>query len=280
MANGKQQNSEIDSALADWRQGDCAKPDIAFVFRIDRSHPITKEAQRASGESEDDLVDVDVAGFMVVSHTCDIARSCDRRPFLLVAPLIAVDDPVVIAEIEIARRPQYAFVPGVASDKLVADLDRIMTVEKSVVAGWRRIAGCTTDRDSRRLREAIARKYQRTPFPDDFQAVVNPLMERLRRKHGKDSPEGDALRSLTEIRVHASPDWYARTIDLYFWFIRETEVLPFDGRDWASWSSEWLSRMQSSGRYVSVSGGVATFKDLTAEDYICSDRLDLDHLSG
>jgi len=34
------------------------------------------------------------------------------------------------------------YIPGVAELNLVADLDRVMTVEKAVVAEWERKSGC------------------------------------------------------------------------------------------------------------------------------------------
>jgi len=51
-----------------------------------------------------------------------------------------------LKEVERGRRPQFAFVPGVAHRRLVTDLDRVMTVEKSIVAGWERTPGYTTVR--------------------------------------------------------------------------------------------------------------------------------------
>lgn len=96
------------------------------------------------------------------TQTCDLVRRCADRPFVEVSPLVEVDDRV-LREVERGRRPNYGFIPGVAPRRLVADLDRVMTVEKAVVAAWARVEGSRTDDDARRLSLALARKRARTP---------------------------------------------------------------------------------------------------------------------
>jgi hypothetical protein len=162
----------------------------------------------------------------------------------------------------------------------VADLDRIMTVEKPVVASWTRTTGWTTDSEGRRFAAALARKRVRFAFPNDFTALVGAMKRRLVAKHDKSSDEGQALRALREIRVQASPSWDAEAVDLFFWFIR-------DDADVASSISEsrperlksWLRLAPPSARFTNVDGRIASLADLTAADYVASDPLDLDHLS-
>ena len=47
------------------------------------------------------------------------------------------------------RRPGKAALPDLIRDNLVADLDRVMTVEKSIVAMWKRTAGHSNDVEGR-----------------------------------------------------------------------------------------------------------------------------------
>ena len=101
-----------------------------------------------------------------------------------------------------------------ASHRLVADLDRVMTIEKTGVAVWERTEGCRTDDDAHRLSLALARKRVRTAFPDDFVAFARPLMDRISLKHDKRSDQGHALRALREIRVRAAPSWDADAVEL------------------------------------------------------------------
>jgi hypothetical protein len=78
-----------------------------------------------------------------------------------------------------------SIVSTLRSRRLVADLDRTMTVEKAVVAKWPRTAGCRTDEDVRRFSMALARKRARLAFPDDFTACAQKLQTRLQEKHDK-----------------------------------------------------------------------------------------------
>jgi hypothetical protein len=266
----------IDARLLRWRQGDFVLAEHWFVFRTSRSSPQT-DAGRVAAEAESDLAEVSVRGFVLVTQTCDIVRGCCDRPFVEVSPLVEVskDD---LQAIERGRRPQYAYVPGVAEKRLVADLDRTMTVEKAVVAEWERRHGCTSDDQARWFSEALARKRQRAAFPDDFVAFVGKLQRRLVDKHGKESDEGAALRALREIRVLATPDWSTTPCSLVLYFIRDESASDFAGTSWAVHLEKWMKLVPKEGRF-SADGQVTTLARMNASDYVHSDRLDLDHLS-
>jgi len=194
-------------------------------------------------------------------------------------PLVEVDKDK-LHEIERGRRPNYACLPGVANRYLVADLDRVMTVEKPVVAQWERVAGCLHDNDSRRLSLALSRKRARIAFPDDFVAFATPLLNRMSTKHDKENDEGRALRALREIRVRAAPSWDADTVQFMFWFIRDEDQPTFEKQTWDVFLKAWLERIPAAGRFAEIDGAVLTLDDLTARDYVESDPLDLDHLSS
>ena len=72
---------------------------------------------------------------VMLSQTCDVIRSCRQRPFVEVAPPVEVSEQEVKL-IRRLKRPAFAYVTGTAKKHLVADLDRIMTVEKTIVAEW------------------------------------------------------------------------------------------------------------------------------------------------
>ncbi len=268
---------EIDAAVKSWCQGDYVLGEHWFVQRCDPQRPLTEASENAAEEGID-IAESEVRGFVVVTQTCDIVRSCSSRPFVEVVPLVEVDEQYLY-EIQRGRRPQYAFIPGVAEHHLVADLDRVMTVEKAVVAGWERKPGCQSDQEVRTLGQALARKRVRFAFPDDFTEWAGKLQGRLRDKHDKSSPEGEALRSLREIRVRAAPSWNDSKIQLMFWFIRHEEQVQFQGTGWDKLLQQWLKLIPASGRFQCVEGQVVTLEDITAKDYVESDALDLDHLS-
>ncbi len=267
----------IDEALRKWRQGDCVLGDHWFLFQLNANAPLTEEAATAA-EAGADAGEAQVCGFMVAIQTCDIVRACANRPFVEVCPLVEVEKDK-LEEIRSARRPNYAFLPGVSDQKLVADLDRVMTVEKSLVAIWDRIDGCRNDHEVRRLALALERKRCRVAFPDDFVVLASKLTQQISSKHGKESDQGRALRALREIRVRAAPSWNADDVEITFCFIRHREEPSFEKQGWDHWLDAWLKRVPAGGRFTVVDGLVQTLDDLSARDYVDSDQLDLDHLT-
>jgi len=243
--------------------------------------PLTTESRSPEAEG-DTLVESAVAGLAVLTQTCDIVRACsgeNARPFVEVAPLVEVDEEI-IRQVKRGWRPRYAYIPALADQNLVADLDRIMTVEKGVVAKWQRVQGCSSDADRRNLAQALARKRARMAFPDDFSELVGTLKDRMKEKHDRQSPEGQALRSLREIRVQASPSWEADEVSLFFWFVRDEASTCPDGVSWDNLLASWLNLVPPAGRFKEVTGVVAGLEDMTANEYVESDPLDLDHLTS
>lgn len=186
-----------------WRQGDVALGVDWFAHFANPALPLTDaaegwfEAHPDEEPAQVELVESKVEGVVVVSQTCDLVLDCLERTHVEVAPLVQVD-PARLPEILKLQRPRYAYVPAVATRFLVADLDRIMTVEKSVVMTWDRTLGCFSDEDRRLFAEALARKRLRPAFPDDFVEFVRPLKERLTKRAGKQSDEGRIVDALLE----------------------------------------------------------------------------------
>lgn len=269
---------EIDAGIQNWCQGDYVLGEHWFIQRFNPKKPLTDESKSVTDEAVD-LAEYEVRGFVVVTQTCDIVRSCISRPFIEVVPLVEVNEEE-LHDIQRSRLPRYAYIPGVAEHNFVADLDRVMTVEKAVIIEWERKVGCSNDEEVRKLGQSLARKRVRFAFPDDFIELAKKLQNRLREKHDKASLEGKALRALREIRVRASPSWNDTEIELMFWFIRDEEQLEFQGIGWEQQRTKWLELISESGRFKSIDGQVITLEDMTAKDYVESDQLDLDHLSS
>jgi hypothetical protein len=154
-----------------------------------------------------------------------------------------------------------------------------MAVEKSLVADWTRVQGWETDSDMRDFALALSRKRSRFAFPDVFVAAAGQLQERLTEKHDKQSDEGAHLRALREIRVRAAPSWDSEQVQLSWWFIKVAD--PEIGKvDWPGWVEKWIKLFPQSGRFQSDPPTVCRLEDMTARDYVESDRLDLDRLSS
>ena len=287
MPLSEEDERTIDQALQVWRQGDVSlDADLAFLHFADLSRPhspasiqVVEElahAREAIEAGPTPVLDT-VRGVVILSQTCDVVRGCRNRPFVEVAPLIEVPEPWV-EEIRRLRRPAFAYVPTTVGERLVADLDRTMTVEKAIVAGWTRIPGCETDDDLRDFARALARKRSRFAFPDDFVAAARNLQAHLTDKHNRQTDEGAHLRALREIRVRAAPSWDDGEVQLSWWFIKDTD--PVDAPvDWSSFVDQWMARFDQTGRFRLDPPIACRLEDMTARDYVESDHLDLDRLS-
>lgn len=254
--------------VAAWRQGDVALEIDWFVLIVATD----------DGTADHDVVEDAVDGLVALTQTCDIVRPADKRPYVEFAPLVEVDADRY-ADIARGASPAYALVPALSNRRLVADLDRVMTVHKDVVRTWTRTPGWTTDGEVRDFAKALARKRARFAFPDDFVALVSKLQDRVRRKHGRASEEGEALRALDEIRVLATPSWDAPAVDLHFHFIRDVAAASPRPHGWDRWLETWLRLIPAQGRFGAVGGVVQSLDALNAREYSESDPLDLDYLS-
>jgi hypothetical protein len=238
-------------------------------------------------EAADEMTSVETLfdGVVVVTQTCDIVRHCCERPIVEVSPLVEVKslDGIAVEGVRKGLHPRYLFVPAIADRGLVGDLDRTMTVEKSVLAGWARTPGCADGAQRQALAQALARKRARAAFPKDFGDHVAKLANRIKKKTGKDSDEGRILDEIREIRVAASPGWDAAEVTLMFWFICEEDLdAGAEGMDHKLVEEQvikWLELVPAGGRFVKVHGMACTLQGMSAADYVDSDRLDLDHLS-
>jgi hypothetical protein len=277
LAPDSDEARRIDAALREWRQGDLALEADWFVHVGDTSAPLSEAAAQAEDQGIQALTS-EVTGLVVVTQTCDIVRRCTTRPYVEVAPLVQVSEDD-LRTVKRGRRPAFAALPALEKARLVADLDRVMTVEKSIVATWQRTPGYSDDADGRAFAHALARKRARFAFPDDFTDFAKKLQNRLGDKHDKDTDEGRGLRGLREIRVIGSPSWDAPDVDVFFWFVRDDAAADFEGKSWADLLKEWLKLAPTAGRFKPVTGQVVTLRDMTAADYVDSDPLDLDHLS-
>ena len=278
--------TRIDRALQSWRQGDVALDDSVFFLHLaDLGTPLTTEARETAnahtdsgeGGSVEGVASV-VPGVVLVTQTCDIVRSCAERPYVEVSPLIEVPR-AFLDDVRRLRRPAFAHVPAVETRGLVADLDRTMTVEKAVVATWERTPGWTTDAESRAFADALSRKRARFAFPDDFVAATRQLQTHLKRQHNRQNSEGAHLRSLREIRVRAAPSWDHATVDVFLWFVKESDPLGCQPA-WHDHIDKWKDRFDAKGRFTVDGAVVCGLEDMTAQDYVESDRLDLDQLSS
>ena len=287
MPLSEEDEQAIDQALQAWRQGDVSlDAGLEFVHLADLTRPHSPasaqfaEVLAIAGEAIDaaaEPVRDEVRGVVMLSQTCDVVRGCRARPFVEVAPLVEVAGPWA-EEIRRLKRPAFAYVPTTADERLVADLDRTMTVEKALVAGWSRSPGWGTDAQLRDFAQALARKRSRFAFPDDFVTTAGNLQHRLVAEHNRQTDEGAHLRALREIRVRAAPSWDDAKVRLSWWFVKDAD--PADVRaDWPTFLEQWLALFEPRERFRLDPPIACRLEDMTARDYVESDPLDLDRLS-
>lgn len=224
----------IEAILRDWRQGDAMLgPDAVLVHLADKRLPLTAASRSAAADAveDHDIFEVltPVLGLVVVTQSCDIVKPCAKSEFVEVSPLVQPVSDQDFSDIQKSRISRYAYLPGLASRKLVVDLDRTMTVEKAVVAGWKRIPGCTNDDERVAFAEALARKRQRFAFPDGFNTGLRRFRDRIRDKAGKATPEGRLIEAIDHVRVQAVPNWDGAGVRVFFWFLLKSgEDIDFD----------------------------------------------------
>jgi hypothetical protein len=224
------------------------------------------------------VVAVEAPGFMLVSQTCDIVRTCAERPYVEVCPLQTIPEDKA-GHVRAGRMPRYLWSPALGEELLAADLDQVTTLEKAGLVRFRaeRRPSAATDDQARALAQSLGRKRSRAALPDDFVAMIAPLQKRVLERHGKQSDEGRLLRAMIEIRVHPRPDWSADQVEVEL-------LLLFDSAATVPPKAEeqidgLLKLVKPSGRFRVIAGRIVTLDTLTAATYVTSDRLDLEHLS-
>lgn len=214
-------------------------------------------------------------GVALLSQSCDVVRGVEQRPFVQVAALVrATSD-----EIDRAAKgsvPSRLYLQCLESAGLLIDLDATATVHKEVAATWPRSPGCQTDAERRIFAAALARYRQRFAFPDAFNQLILPVRRWVESKRSKASPQGEFVRAMHEVRVSCD-NWEAPE-ELSF-------LIIVDHRPDSSVLEQWeacartLEEKAAHEDYPAAEFRIATYDDISAREYLESDRLDWDGLS-
>ncbi|MGZ8918299.1 MAG: hypothetical protein ACXW0T_08775 [Methylobacter sp.] len=277
--------AEINEAIKKWQQGDFfLAENLFFIHLADLERPLTNESAEIANERardgnalEVEGIASEVIGYIVVTQTCDIVRDSKARSYVELSPLVEVNESI-LKETRLLRRPAFAYIPNASGHNLIADLDRIITVEKSILSSYNPITGCNDDSERRAFAEALARHRNRSAFPDDFNVCMGPVRDYLKKIHRKNNDEGLLINSIGEIRVTASPNWNAERISIFLWFILHPQAAS-PTTDISQYIDKWLSLFGQSEKY-DLQAVVCRLEDMKASDYVGSDRLDLDQLSA
>lgn len=249
--------------LDEWRQGDLALVAVELPA-------ITLDQAELAWQAIDAP-----HGVAILSQSCDIVRAVEQRPFVQIAGLVPAT-PEEIGRAERGEVPSRLYLDCLKDKSLLIDLDAAATVHKTVVATWARSEGCGSDSERRRVAAGLARYRQRFAFPDSFNDLILPVRRWIESKRSKQSAHGNFVRAMHEVRVTCD-DW-AKPAELLFLVI--VTHLPEEAE-----LEEWekaLSALEAKAKhdeYPQADFRIVTYDDISAREYLISDRLDWDGLS-
>lgn len=222
--------------------------------------------------SNTEINDLGVRGVVLVTQTCDALR----KPYVQVAALREVSAGE-LEEIRKYRRPQFAYLPHLASQHLVADLDLVTTYDRSVLAQWTRIPFEGDAFARRDLAFAIGRHRTRPVFPDEWATAFGRLRNWLREKAGKDSPEGRFASAVDQLRIVADDVPVPAHAVIYCIIPDDTEAAQRE-----QWSGEILPKlgpMIDPSWKCEVAFELKSVATMTAAGYVTSRRMDFDAMT-
>lgn len=250
------------------------------LWLYDPSTPITAAAmeQEKEGHQEDGLrvLRYEADGLVVVSQSCDIVRDWDERPTVLVAPLTLVTGQD-LEKIRRLEKPSKVYIPGIAAQSLVGDLDGIFPVEKALLATWKRVAGCPTLEDQRRFAKCLDRYFSRPAYPDDFKDLVGKLEAWMRDKHDGNGA-GEFLRMIDRVLVHAETPWDGPSVQLCFFLIPSLRATVEE--DLARAVEAFEKKLGAVGRYLKPKVQIQGLDAMPASLFLVAQPLDVEYLSG
>lgn len=268
---------EVADTFKSWCQGDFVQLDKHKVLMICGS----ARPDGTPGIYPLRLEEDSYRGYVVISQTCDINREIDKVPAVLVVPLVTTR---AYPDILRGKAPRYAYIDG-AEEGLVADLTTVMSVHKSYLSAWERKVGFTTDSGRQRFARDLERVFGRFAFPDEFNDILLPFIEKIKKQVNKPKKEfGAKLLAVDEIRVSTlSESWDDERVQLSFLIIwndnaddltkdqvRETFTQELNGL-------AWNEKYSLATELPSIRFG--TYDDLSARDYLSSFAIDVMNLS-
>ncbi len=310
--------SQAELDLEQWAQGDILS--LSEYFHV--TGLLSDQPSESDVASVDpvmlDVLRSNVHAVMITTQTCDIVRSHEFRPYFEVSPIEISSDQDLIGRARSHKTIQHAHVPWYNASA-IADLDRTMTIEKTALGMLAKVSRPPSKDELKKLQATIARRYSRFAFPNEFVEALDKFRQKLASKHAKQTPEGELLRSVSQIRVMADPGWDAVEYEVTFYFIVSRDVLPalpdsvetssklieciswFEemnpdsleiarrlevvsdaqarGYLWGQLVARWMSLVDTSGSLTSALAEVTPEDEFTMREYWTTEALDLDYLS-
>ena len=194
------------SQVRDYIQGEVFDlPDVCVVLAA-AAWPLDELSRNVSTDAGGEalvVVPEPVDRIALITQTCDLQVTDTEARLCQVTPVVDRGD-AFAREAARGRRPGWAAVPW-HSPSSVADLSRITTVERSVLIEAPAVGRPRTASERLHFAETVSRHFTRAALPDPIVDVLRPVLERMKDKHDKQSPEGQCIALVASLRVEVDP---------------------------------------------------------------------------
>lgn len=163
--------------------------------------------------------------WVVVSRSCDIVRDSARTPNVFIAPLTERADRESLE----GRNPRWAPLPDYDGGGYGADLEGLRQIPKEELVGKQGDSGCNTPAGELTFRRAAGRFFARPSHHDSVEKTLAPMADQMKRRSGKDSPEGRLIDVITDVRLEIDPALdphdHSSEREIHVWFIVSADAL-------------------------------------------------------
>lgn len=265
--------------LDQWKQGDYTFDFQSYFIFSDLNAPCTELSRNTPAEGQSGvLLTGECVGVMMLSQTCDIIKSPDIEPYVEVCAIFQTDEEG-LKDVKKWGKPLKVNIPTLEEGFLIADLSRVMTIEKGALLNWKRHEGFPDDNARKNLSRMLERKVGRFAFPDTINPWVTKLKRRLRDKIDKDSPEGNCIRGINQLRLRARPSWDQKPRIVDFIFLLESDVTDDQRKSMLPIIETFMDMVVDDAEYQKGDVDVKHFSEISAADYLGSEMLDVVLLS-
>lgn len=277
---------------AGWQQGALLPPvESSIYFHLDK--PLTKIARDAqpilASEVKQQQTEKKPAHFhhavasgrsrkqadrlVVITQTCDINKSPDVEPVVWAIRAFFTKNSDMLKRAGGNSKRQFLLDE---SRGLVAEMTNLVAIEKPVLADFDPEQGALDEATRRRFSHWIADRFERVPQPEQVvRAVIRHILDNLRQAENDNAPDVEVLQHIREVRFAKLEGDPPYNVQLVF-------MATQPGLSSGEYSA--LSRLVVKMREWLAAGGeakldawdVATPADISLEDYLNTDKLDLD----
>lgn len=229
--------------------------------------------------ANDEIVDVEVLGVILISQTCDIVNDVAEPgapAFVQVAGLVE-QDPKFVEEVRKFRRPNYLYVPALAEKNIVADLGLVATFDRMALEKWTRIPAPDDTVSKGHCSFALGRQRSRHAFPDQWAKAFGKLRDWLKSKAGKQSDEGRFVDAIEEVRVIADDVDFPKSVDVIC--MVPASLTEAQRHTWAKSMCPTMMKKFDPEWCSDIVVRLATTREMTAEEYLSGRPLDFEAMS-